>query len=97
MTGCTALLTDTESYRDVDEAVVRFDSDAHAQAVVVATIQTWTRCAGSVLTISSSGRTPREIRLGAPATVRGVAVVSSQSMRVHSCGGSHAMRALGMW
>ena len=80
---------------EVDEAVVSFDTAAHARDFITATVGTWQRCSDDVLTISSAGRPPRTFTIDAPRAVGGDEVTDCQSQSYEGWETVHAMRADG--
>ena len=86
--------SDPEHPRDVDEAVVAFETVAQAQDFVAATVAVWRQCADTVLTITSADRPPRRFRLSNLRTVNGIDVIDINSIASPDWGGSHAMHAI---
>ncbi len=80
--------------RSIDEAVVAFDSNAAAQALVSATVQTWQACANAMLTITSANRPTARWTMETPRVVDGVQVVDAADPDMTALGWrtSHAMR-----
>jgi PknH-like extracellular domain len=60
------LFTNDQTGTEVDEAVVAFDTAAHARDFVASTAGTWQRCSDEVLTITSAGRPPRTFTIDVP-------------------------------
>ena len=63
------LFTNDRTGTEVDEAVVAFDTAAHARDFVASTAGTWLRCSDEVLTIRSADRPPRTFTIDAPHAV----------------------------
>ena len=90
-----ALFTNDQTGAEVDEAVVAFDSAAHARDFVASTAGTWLRCADEVLTIRSTDRPPRTFTIDAPHSVGRADVTDCRSRAYRGWGTVHAMRADG--
>ena len=85
------LFTNDKTGTEVDEAVVAFDTAAHARDFVASTAGTWQRCSDEVLTITSAGRSPRPV-----SSSRGLAMRSRArfSLWVHPSHPSHPSHPL---
>jgi PknH-like extracellular domain len=85
---------DRAAQRNVDEAVVAFETPAAAQAFVAATVRAWKPCANAVLTITAPDKPLRRWNMGSSRVVDGVDVVDAdQSDSASGWRSSHAMRA----
>jgi len=89
------LFTNDKTGTEVDEAVVAFDTAAHARDFVASTAGTWQRCSDEVLTITSAGRPPRTFTIDVPHAVGADQVTDCQSQSYKGWGTVHAMRAAG--
>ncbi len=89
------LFTNDKTGTEVDEAVVAFDTAAHARDFVASTAGTWQRCSDEVLTITSAGRPPRTFTIDVPHAVGADEVTDCQSQSYKGWGTVHAMRADG--
>ena len=89
------LFTNDKTGTEVDEAVVAFDTAAHARDFVASTAGTWQRCSDEVLTITSAGRPPRTFTIDEPHAVGADEVTDCQSQSYKGWGTVHAMRADG--
>jgi hypothetical protein len=89
------LFTNDQTGTEVDEAVVAFDTAAHARDFVASTAGTWLRCSDEVLTITSAGRPPRTFTIDVPHAVGADEVTDCQSQSYKGWGTVHAMRADG--
>ena len=89
------LFTNDKTGTEVDEAVVDFDTAAHARDFVASTAGTWQRCSDEVLTITSAGRPPRTFTIDVPRAVGADEVTDCQSQSYKGWGTVHAMRADG--
>ncbi|WP_018603064.1 sensor domain-containing protein [Mycobacterium sp. 155] len=89
------LFTNDQGSTEVDEAVVAFDTAAHARDFVASIVGTWQRCSDEVLTITSAGRPPRTFTIDVPRTVGADEVTDCQSQSYTGWGTVHAMRARG--
>ena len=87
------LFTNDQTGTEVDEAVVAFDTAAHARDFVASTAGTWQRCSDEVLTITSAGRPPRTFTIDVPYAVGADEVTDCQSQSYKGWGTVHAMRA----
>jgi PknH-like extracellular domain len=89
------MFTNDRTGTEVDEAVVAFNTVAHARDFVASTARTWQRCSDEVLTITSAGRPPRTFTIDAPRAVGADQVTDCQSQSYQGWGTVHAMRADG--
>jgi hypothetical protein len=89
------LFTNDQTGTEVDEAVVAFDTAAHARHFVTSTADTWQRCSDEVLTITSADRPPRTFTIDVPHAVGADVVTDCQSQSYKGWGTVHAMRADG--
>jgi hypothetical protein len=89
------LFTNDQTGTEVDEAVVAFDTAAHARDFVASTVVTWQHCSDEVLTITSPGRPPRTFTIDVPHAVGADEVTDCQSQSYKGWGTVHAMRADG--
>jgi PknH-like extracellular domain len=89
------LFTNDQTGTEVDEAVVAFDTAAHARDFVASTVVTWQRCSDEVLTITSPGRPPRTFTIDVPHAVGADEVTDCQSQSYKGWGTVHALRADG--
>ena len=89
------LFTNDQTGTEVDEAVVAFDTAAHARDFVASTAGTWQRCSDEVLTITSAGRPPRTFTIDVPRAVGADEVTDCQSQSYKGLG--HRARDASRW
>src|SRR6476469_3911658 len=89
------MFTNDRTGTEVDEAVVAFNTVAHARDFVTSTVRTWQRCSDEVLTIASAARPPRTFTIDEPHAVGADQVTDCQSQSYNGWGTVHVMRAAG--